>query len=60
ELITKVAKFTESNSHAKRLIKQGAVYLNGDKVTDKELKVDLSKGKTTLKAGKKICQITLK
>ncbi len=35
------AGLSESVSHAKRMIKQGAVRLNGDKVTDSLMKVDL-------------------
>lgn len=60
ELLTRETKFADSNSQAKRLIKQGAVYINGKRVKDKELAIQLSEEPTTLKAGKKICRITLK
>lgn len=59
ESLTDISKFTDSNSQAKRLIKQGAVYINGEKVKDKDLILDISKGEITLKAGRKVCRITL-
>ncbi len=60
DLISEHAKITESNSQAKRLIEQGAVYINGEKVTDKENTIDLSNGEVTLKAGKKSYRISAK
>lgn len=60
EALTKITSFTDSNSNAKRLIKQGAVYLNGEKVKDIDHKIDISDGSVTLKVGKKVCLITPK
>ena len=46
-----------SKSQARRLIKQGAVKINDDKVSDWQIQIDISKP-TILKVGKKILKIT--
>ena len=48
-----------SKTHARRLIKQGAVKINDEKISDWQIQIDISKP-TILKVGKKILQITYK
>jgi len=51
--------FAPSNSNAKRLVEQGAVTVNGVKVTDAKSAVTIA-GECVLKAGKlKICKVAL-
>jgi tyrosyl-tRNA synthetase len=61
ELIADIADFAPSNSQAKRLIKQGAVSIDGDKITDKQFELTLKdKNEVTLRVGKKIAKIIKK
>ncbi len=53
------AGFAPSNGEAKRLVEQGAVSVNGEKVTDMKAMVTVA-GECVLKAGKlKICKVAL-
>ncbi|MDH5405620.1 MAG: tyrosine--tRNA ligase, partial [Candidatus Aminicenantes bacterium] len=53
KLLTKLG-MTSSHSQARRLIAQGGVYINGDKVTNPEQELDLSApGQYLLKVGKR-------
>lgn len=57
--LVREAGFAASNGEAKRLVEQGAVSVNGEKVTDLKTMVTIS-GEMVLKAGKlKVCKITL-
>jgi tyrosyl-tRNA synthetase len=56
KLIADIADFAPSNSQAKRLIKQGAVSINNQKIQDKQHKVTIKKD-ITLRVGKKIAKI---
>lgn len=58
EAIADIANFAPSNSQAKRLIKQGAVSIDGEKVKDKQYEIELnSESVVTLRVGKKIAKI---
>ena len=50
-LITR-AGFAKSSSEAKRLVQQGGVRLDGERITDSSLKIDLSSGRV-LQVGKR-------
>lgn len=52
ELIASICAFTKSNSDARRLVQQGAVTLDGEKVTDPNAVIQVS-GEHVLKAGKR-------
>ncbi|MDP7040320.1 MAG: tyrosine--tRNA ligase [Myxococcota bacterium] len=57
------AEFAQSKSSAKRLIKQGAVRLNGDKISDEFALIQMGsfeQGQCIMKSGKKhICRLTI-
>jgi tyrosyl-tRNA synthetase len=58
EAIADVTDFAPSNSQAKRLIKQGAVSIDGKKIKDKQYEIELESGEEiTLRVGKKIAKI---
>ncbi len=53
--------FAPSNSEARRLIKQGAVTLGDDKITDPQAEVEIPTEPTVLKVGKRrVCHIVRK
>ena len=58
-----LAEFAQSKSAAKRLIKQGAVRLNGEKVSDEFALLEIGafdEGQCIIKSGKKhICRLTI-
>jgi tyrosyl-tRNA synthetase len=56
ELITEV-NLAPSKSQARRLIEQGAVQVNEDKISDWQISINLTQP-ITLKVGKRILQIT--
>jgi tyrosyl-tRNA synthetase len=56
ELVADIANFAPSNSQAKRLIKQGAVSVDEEKITDKQHEIKI-KDEVTLRVGKKIAKI---
>lgn len=58
DLIVKFAKFTNSNSQAKRLIKQGAVSIDDKKINDINTTSTIKPTGITLRAGKQIVKIT--
>lgn len=61
DAIVKHAKFAQSNSEAKRLIKQGAVSLDNKKVSNKNKTITLTKGQLiTLRVGRKIINLFYK
>ena len=45
---------SKSNGEARRLIEQGGISLNGEKITDTNLKVSLNLEEIVIKKGKKI------
>ncbi len=47
------AGFAKSNGEARRLVKQNAVSIDGDKITDHTMRVDLSGAPMVLKVGKR-------
>jgi len=52
-------EFASSKSQARRLVEQGAVSLNGDKITDWKYLLHLQPSKpVTLKVGRQICRIS--
>ena len=54
-----LAGFAPSSSEARRLVKQGAVSIDGEKVSDLDARVSLIGGET-LKVGKRrFCRIAL-
>jgi len=55
-----LAKLTTTNSEARRLIVQGGLEINGEKIKDYNLELDLTK-EYILKAGKhKFCKVKSK
>lgn len=53
--------FAGSKSIARRLVEQGAVKINNEKVTDWQMNIDITSYQSLLlKAGKQLCHITLK
>ncbi len=52
ELISSVCRFTKSNSDARRLVKQGAVTFDKEKITDPNIIIHIS-GEHVLKSGKR-------
>lgn len=60
ELIREHAEFTDSNSKAKRLVKQNAVSVNDKKITDKNATIEIPEEGVILRAGKQIIKITPK
>lgn len=52
ELLTVHTNLAESNSQAKRLVEQGAVSINGEKVTDKTTVVTINNDGLSLRAGR--------
>lgn len=52
ELISAVCNFTKSNSDARRLVQQGAVTIDGEKITDPNMVIRIL-GEQVLKAGKR-------
>lgn len=52
DLIVQVCSFAASNSDARRLVQQGAVTLDGEKVKDPQAKISIS-GTQVLKSGKR-------
>lgn len=53
DLISKICNFAESNGEARRLIMQGAVSLDGDRITDSNFVVQIPTKKLVLKVGKR-------
>ena len=51
ELLTHT-KLTDSNSNSRRMIEQGGVSINGNKITDVNLSVDITNG-MIIKVGKR-------
>lgn len=59
-LLVKVG-FAGSKSIARRLVEQGAVKINNEKVTDWQMNIDITSYQSLLlKAGKQVCHITFK
>ncbi|MDD3662220.1 MAG: tyrosine--tRNA ligase [Candidatus Dojkabacteria bacterium] len=58
ELLVSHARFTDSNSRAKRLIEQGAVSIDGNKVTDKTSVLPIGPDGFILRAGRRTAHIT--
>lgn len=56
ELLCAVTGFTSSNSEARRLIEQGAVYIDSEKAKDWQSRIDLDHD-IILKVGKKVVKI---
>jgi tyrosyl-tRNA synthetase len=57
ELLTSHTGFADSNSRAKRLVEQGAVSIDGEKITDKTATIPIPPGGLTLRAGRHIAHI---
>jgi tyrosyl-tRNA synthetase len=51
-ILLKAANLASSASEAARLIKQGGVYIDGDKITDDKIVLDIE-GEFVLKVGKR-------
>lgn len=60
KLLATHTRIVSTNSQAKRLILQGAVYIDGKKVTDKTANVKMNKDGVLIRAGKKAVRIILK
>jgi tyrosyl-tRNA synthetase len=52
-LITKTCGFASSNGDARRMVEQGGVSLDGEKITDPKTEVELSDTPQVLKVGKR-------
>ena len=53
DLITKICGFAGSNGEARRMVEQGGVSLNGDKIDDPKAEVVVNKEPQVLKVGKR-------
>lgn len=60
EALTEILKFTDSNSQAKRLVEQGAVYVDSQRISDKNATITVPETGILVKAGKKIAKLVKK